>query len=367
MTSQQRRLSRLREALGERQLDAILITNLTSIQYLSGFTGSAALLLVMADQAHFLSDGRYTDQASDQVRECQVHIDPGSTAPRQEKGLAGLLHELHLLPAGIRTGIESDHMPVGTFDRLKQLFPGVQWSPTSQLVSRLAMVKDDDELKALREAVHITDEAFTELLPYLKVGAIEREVAARLSYLLRMNGSDRDSFDPIVASGWRGALPHARASGKALEEGDFVVLDFGAVTDGYHADMTRTVCMGIPSDRHEEVYGIVLEAQLRGIAAIRAGASAREVDSASRDHIIANGYGQQFTHGTGHGIGLEVHTPPRLSQASDELLEAGMVVTVEPGIYISKWGGVRIEDDVLVLPDGSAPLNQSTKELLVLG
>ncbi|MCH8327242.1 MAG: aminopeptidase P family protein, partial [Candidatus Marinimicrobia bacterium] len=331
------------------------------------FSGSAALLLVMPDTAHFFTDGRYLEQAPQQVSGCEIYFDLPTTAPREHKGLLGLLHYRGLLLPRTTVGVEADSMVVAQFQTLQTLFPEVKWKPIQGLVARLAMVKDAGELESLKRAVHITDTAFTEIVKAMKPGDTEKEVAAKLSYLLRLNGAEKDSFEPIVASGERGALPHARPSDKPLEKGDFVVLDFGAVFDGYHADMTRTVCMGPATDRHHEIYDIVLSAQLAGIAAIRGSVEAKEVDHAARSHIAQHGYGNEFIHGTGHGIGLEVHTPPRLSSESTDILEAGMVVTVEPGIYLKKWGGVRIEDDVLVLLDGSAPLNQSTKELLVLG
>ena len=371
MTPHNQRLGRLREALARDRIDAALVTHPTSIRYLTGFTGSAGLLLVLPEESHLLTDGRYREQAPLQVRDSSIHIDlpdaAQSPAQRPENGLPGLLQALDLIPAGLNIAFEADSLSVARFEQIERLFPAARWTGQSGTISGLAMRKDPAELQALRSAIRITDEAFGSFLNDIRAGAVERELAGRLSYLLRMHGAEKDSFEPIVASGWRGALPHARSTDKVLQEGDFLVLDFGAVYDGYHADMTRTVCIGSLTERHEQIYGIVLEAQLQGIAAVRAGQRTRDVDAACRDIIQAAGYGEQFVHGTGHGIGLEVHTPPRLSRESDEVLEADMVVTIEPGIYIEGWGGVRIEDDVLVLPDGSSPLNQSTKELLVLG
>ena len=367
MTPHKQRLARLRDALARDRIEAALVTNPTSIRYLSGFTGSAGLLLVLPEESHLLTDGRYREQAPLQVHDSSIHIDLPNATQRPENGLPGLLQALGLIPAGLNIAFEADSLSVAKFEQIERLFPAARWTGQSGTISRLAMRKDPAELQALRSAIRITDEAFGSFLNDIRVGAVERELAGRLSYLLRMHGAEKDSFEPIVASGWRGALPHARSTDKLLEKGDFLVLDFGAVYDGYHADMTRTVCIGSPTERHEQVYGIVLEAQLRGIAAVKAGQRASKVDAACRDHIQAAGYAEQFVHGTGHGIGLEVHTPPRLSRESNEVLEADMVVTIEPGIYIEGWGGVRIEDDILVLPDGSAPLNKSTKELLVLG
>ncbi|MBA7666002.1 Aminopeptidase YpdF [subsurface metagenome] len=258
-------------------------------------------------------------------------------------------------------------MPVSRFSDWRELFPRIEWVETTQLVAELAVIKDEEELSALTEAVRITDRVFEDLKNDLKPGTKEIEVAARIAYLLRHHGSEGDSFDPVVASGRRGALPHARPSDKSLDSGDFVVLDFGARYGGYHADMTRTVCIAEATDRHHEIYGIVQEAQRRGIAAARAIVPASQVDAACRDYITEKGYGEYFLHATGHGVGLEIHTPPRLSKESSDILEANMVVTIEPGIYLPDWGGVRIEDDVLIRVDGSIPLNRTTRELLILG
>jgi len=367
MTPHHERLAKVQGQLTGVGQAALLATNLTSIRYLTGFTGSAGLLLVLPDKCHFLTDGRYRQQAPQQVTIGQIHFDLPDAPERAYKGLAGFLHSLNLMPGAGAVGFEADQLPVEQYHRLREMFPTLEWIPTSGMLAKQAMVKDAGELDNLKEAIRITDAAFMEFLPYIKLGASEQELAARLSYLLRMNGSEKDSFEIIIASGWRSALPHARPTDKQLQAGEFIVLDFGAVYGGYHADMTRTVCLGPATGQHEDVYGTVLEAQLAGIASIRDGQAANQVDAACRDLITSRGYGKQFVHGTGHGIGLQVHTPPSISKKSVDILQSGMVITVEPGIYIEEWGGVRIEDDVLVLPDGSAPLNQSTKELLVLG
>ncbi len=344
----------------------MLVTHLTNVRYLSGFTGSAGLVLLLPDSQHFFSDGRYKEQARTEVQEFQVHIDTGDTNRNVERPI-GLIDELGLLAAGDRIAFEADHISVDTFNTWRSVFKTVQWTESTQLVEQLATVKDPEELAALVEAVRITDSVFEEIQNDLKPGVVEREIAARLTFLIRNLGGDGDSFDPIVASGRRSAMPHAHPTDKQLEPGDFVVLDFGAHSGGYRADLTRTVCITTATDKHYEIYQTVLEAQRLGIAAVKAHIPASQVDAACRDYITAQGYGEQFIHATGHGLGLEVHTPPRLSKGSPDLLEDTMVVTIEPGIYLQGWGGVRIEDDVLVGPDGGTPLNQSKKDLLVLG
>ena len=363
----QKRLDRLRRELADLGVDGMLVTNLTNVRYLTGFTGSSGLVLLLPDNQHFFSDGRYKEQARIEVPDFQIHIDTGGTY-RTVGGPIGLLDELGLLAGGGRIAFEAGHVSVDTFNTWRSLFGKVQWTESTQLVEQLAMVKDPDELAALVEAVRITDNVFEEIQNDLKPGAVEREIAARLTFLIRHLGGDGDSFDPIVASGRNSAMPHAQPTGKPLERGDFVVLDFGAHSGGYRADLTRTVCIATATDKHYEIYQTVLKAQYLGIAAVRANVPASQVDAACRDYITAQGYGEQFIHATGHGLGLEVHTPPRLSKGSLDLLKDTMVVTVEPGIYLHGWGGVRIEDDVLVGPNGGTPLNQSKKDpLLVLG
>lgn len=362
-----KRLARLRHELTDLGVDGMLVTNLTNVRYLSGFTGSAGLVLLLPGSQHFFSDGRYNEQARIEVQDFQIHTDGGGTNPNEDRPL-GLIDELGLLSGSDRIAFEADHISVNTFHNWRSKFGTVQWTESTQLVEQMAMVKDPDELAALVEAVRITDRVFEEIRNDLKPGAVEREIAARLTFLIRHLGGDGDSFDPIVASGRRSAMPHARPTDKQLERGDFVVLDFGAHYGGYRADLTRTVCIATATDKQFEIYQTVLEAQRLGIAAVKANIPASQVDAACRDYITAQGYGEQFTHSTGHGLGLEVHTPPRLSMGSSDLLQETMVVTIEPGIYLQGWGGVRIEDDILVGPDRGTPLNQSNKEaLLILG
>ena len=362
-----KRLDRVRCELADMGVDGMLVTNLTNVRYLSGFTGSAGLVLLLPDSQHFFTDGRYKEQARIEVPDFQIHIDTGGTN-RNAGNPISQIDELGLLAGGDRIAFEADYVSVDTFNTWRSMFGTVQWTESTQLVEQLAMVKDPDELAALVEAVRITDNVFEEIQNDLKPGAVERELAARITFLIRHLGGDGDSFDPIVASGRNSAMPHAQPTDKQLEPGDFVVLDFGARSGGYCADLTRTVCITTATDKHHEIYQAVLEAQRLGIAAVEANITASQVDAACRDYITTQGYGEQFVHATGHGLGLQVHTPPRLAKGSLDLLKDTMVVTVEPGIYIHGWGGVRIEDDILVGPNGGTPLNHSKKEpLLVLG
>jgi Xaa-Pro aminopeptidase len=232
-------------------------------------------------------------------------------------------------------------------------------------LEKLAAVKDDKEIEALRTAVEITDEAYEKILPMLKPGTTEKQVANALSAFYLEHG-DGEAYPPIVAGGPNGALPHAQPSERPFEKGDFIVIDAAAKYAGYHADMTRTPVVGEATERHHEVYQLVKESQQRGLNAAKAGVLCKDVDSACRDFIEGEGYGEYFIHGTGHGIGLEIHTWPRFSQLSDEVLEENNVMTIEPGVYFADWGGVRIEDDVIIHKDRCEVMNRTTKDLMVL-
>lgn len=354
------RVQKTRDTFSEEKLDGVYITNLTNLRYLSGFTGSAGQLIITENEQHFFTDGRYIEQSKAQVKHAKIHI-------IDDHGYLKAIADMGILKDGMRLGFESNFVPVSQYQAVKKDFPKIKLVETQNIVELIAAVKDESEIKALKTAIEITDKTFTDILPELKVGAVEKDIAAKMSYLFKINDGEGDSFESIVASGKFSALPHARPSGKKLESGDFLVLDFGAAYDGYHADMTRTVVIGKASHRHREIYNIVLESNLAGIKAARAGITGKELDAVCRDIIETAGYGKEFSHSTGHGIGLEVHTHPRISRLNDKPLLENYVVTIEPGIYIADFGGVRIEDDVWIHADGCTPLNASPKELMVVG
>ena len=358
MNNYNKRILLVKEQLNANQLNGIYINNLTNVRYLTGFTGSAGSVLILEESQYFFSDTRYDEQSKEQIKNCQVHM--------IKAGYEQTIKDLNILKNGMKIGFESEHTSFDSYNKLKNIISNVDWQPTKQIVEHIAAVKDEMEIASLQSAIDVTDEVFKQIIPELKIGAIEKEIAAKISYLFKMNGAEGDSYEPIIASGFLGALPHARPSNKSFENGDFVVMDFGALYEGYHADMTRTVVIGEATDRHKEIYNIVLESQLAGIKSAKAGISGREVDKACRDIINNAGYGKEFCHSTGHGIGLEVHTYPRLSALNTKPLLENYVVTIEPGIYIPGWGGVRIEDDCLIQKDACLPLNHSTKEMLVL-
>tara|TARA_Y100001960_G_scaffold331521_2_gene428774 strand:- start:633 stop:1706 length:1074 start_codon:yes stop_codon:yes gene_type:complete len=352
------RINNVKNVLSNEKLHGLYITNITNVRYLTGFTGSAGSILIIDDEQHFFTDGRYIEQSKNQVKNCKIHI--VGSAHYQE------IEKKKLISNGNKIGFESDYVSVNLFTALRELLPDVKWEKTSGIIEKIAAVKDNTEIESLQTAIEITDIVFEKIIPDLKVGAKERDIAAKISYLFKLNGAEGDSYEPIIASGHLGALPHARPSEKEFENGDFVVMDFGALYNGYHADMTRTVAIGKATEQHHEIYNVVLESQLAGIHAARAGITGEELDSVCRKVIQSAGYGDKFIHSTGHGIGLEVHTYPRISAFNKKPLLENYVVTIEPGIYLAGWGGVRIEDDCWIKKNKCVPLNRSTKELLIL-
>lgn len=336
----------------------LLISDPANRQYATGFTGSAGYGLFTTDRAILLTDFRYVEQAKRQAPGCEIrrHGTPATATLREVAAELGLT----------RLAFEAEQVSVAERGRLADALPDLELVPTERLIEKLRMVKDDAELRLIEAAVECADEAFARLLASGVVvpGRTEREVAAKLEYEMKMLGAARPSFDTIVASGPRSSLPHGRASDRVMARGDFVTIDFGAEVDGYCSDITRTLVLGGPTAKQREIYDLVLKAQLAGVAAIRPGISGREADAAARDLIVAAGHGEHFGHGLGHGIGLAVHESPRLAPTSDAVLAAGMVSSVEPGIYIPGWGGVRIEDLVVVTDDGCRVLTKTTKQLI---
>ena len=353
-----KRVKKVNEELSKRNLEGIYITNLTNVRYLTGFTGSAGSVLILDNINHFFTDGRYIEHSKEQVKNCKIHIVGGNYFK--------YIADNKLIQERLNIGFESEHVSVSLFKNLCDAINNIQWVQCESIVEKIAAVKDQLEIQSLKTAIEITDEVFTQIIPELKIGATEKDISAKISYLFKMNGAEGDSYESIIGSGWLGALPHARPTDKKFESGDFVVMDFGALYNGYHADMTRTVVIGKASDKHKEIYNIVLESQLAGIKKAKAGITGAEVDNACRTVINQAGYGDKFIHSTGHGIGLEVHTYPRVSSINKKALLENYVITIEPGIYLEGWGGVRIEDDCLINKNNCTPLNKSTKEMLVL-
>lgn len=340
------------------QADALLVTFLPNVRYLTGFSGSNGQVLVGAAESVFLTDGRYTEQSRHEVPDLErVTCLQGMEAPLAEQcALMGIE----------RLAFESHRVSVHQHGRLGAELPDAELVAAGQEVERQRWVKDTDELEMLRRAQAVTDQAFEDVLEFLAVGQSEQQVARELERLLRLGGADGLAFDPIVAFGEQAAEPHHEPGHRLLEEGDIIKMDFGALYGGYHADMTRTVAFGAPAGELKKIHDVVRQAQEAGIDAVRAGVNGQEVDRAARGVIEAAGYGEYFAHGLGHGVGLEIHEGPRLGRGIDHELPEGAVVTVEPGIYIPGLGGVRIEDMVEVIDDGCVVLGTSTRDLIEL-
>ena len=346
-----------RRYLASRGVDALLLLSTENRRYVTGFTGSAGLALVTAREALLAVDFRYEEQAALQAP--TWHILRGGADP------VGALTEAVRAREVRRIGFEAEFVPYAQVERLREKLAPGELVPLPD-VDRLRWVKDADEIAAVSRAAEISDVAFAYIMKTLRPGLTEREVAVDLEVFMRRAGAERISFESVLASGPRSALPHGRATGRVMAVGDLVTLDFGAVHDGYASDITRTVVLGKPDDRQRQIYEIVREAQQRALEAIRPGASSRQVDMVARTVIAGAGFGDAFGHALGHGLGLDVHEGPRLSPRDDTVLEPGMVLTVEPGIYLPGWGGVRIEDDVVVTAEGCRVLTHAPKDLLAL-
>lgn len=353
------RLRLFQEKLSEQGLDAFLVSQPENRRYLSGFTGSAGFLVITPDQALLLVDFRYVEQAGGQAPDFEVVQFKGQL----EEELPGLIERL----GGERWGFESAHVTVAQHEKYEPAFAeaGVALEGTEDMVEALRASKDEEEIARLREAVRITDEAFAHVVDWVHSGVTEKETAWEIEKYMREHGAEGLAFPTIVASGPNGALPHARPGERPLQPGEPIVIDMGAIYQGYCADMTRTICLGEPDERFWEIYTLVQEAQERAEDGIRAGISGVEADGLARQVIEEAGYGEQFGHGLGHGVGLAVHEGPRLSRLAEGNLPAGAAVTVEPGVYIPGWGGVRIEDLVLVRADGVEVLTQTPKTPIV--
>lgn len=356
------RIKGLRRVLKEKKIGALLVTKPENIYYLTGFSGSSGSVLVTSGEVYLLTDFRYDEQARQQC--------PGSsviciTEPLHES-LAHMAGKLKL----VEIAFEMDYMTFKQAAAIKEVLHPLQCqlTPVENLVEGLRIIKDAGEIGEIKEACEITDLAFEHITHIIRAGITEGDLALELEFFMRKNGATAPAFPIIVASGPRSAMPHGTAGSRIIQEGDLVKMDFGARVDFYNSDMTRTVVVGAPSLRQREIYNIVLEAQLAAIARVAPGALASHVDGAARDIIAARGFAENFGHGTGHGLGLDVHEDPRLSTRDHRPLEPGMVVTVEPGIYIPGWGGVRIEDTVLVTDSGCQILTASPKmELMPCG
>ena len=355
------RLAALIDGLSAAHLDGLLVTGISNIRYLTGFSGSSALLVVTPRDTVFITDFRYQTQVVDEVGDlARVSIEPSSL-------WTGLWHQLATLPSTKVMGFETAHIQHRDFQRLVEAGARWQWRPTADLVETLRERKDPDEVALIQSAADVAVRALDRTISEIRVGLSELQVAGILEKALRDEGSEGFPFPSIVASGERSALPHAHTSKRTIREGEFLLMDFGAEVGGYCSDITRTVVVGHASDEHRMIYDVVRVANARAAAAVLPGMTGRDADAIARLYIEQAGFGELFGHSLGHGIGLEVHESPRLAKTAEGVLPDGAVVTIEPGVYRPGWGGVRIEDDVVLAAGGASILTKYPRELIELG
>ncbi len=336
-------------------IDAALVTSMPNIFYFSGFTGTNAVLFISAGAAYLLTDFRYIEQARTETTGFEILRTDGDFIETTASLSSGLK----------KIGIE-DSLQWKTYHRVQQAITPAEVVDATALLQQLREIKEDAEIEIIREAVQITDRAFAHILKYIHPGVTEQDIALELEFFQRKLGASGRSFDFIVASGERSALPHGVATDKKIARGELLTMDFGAKYKGYCSDFTRTVMIGHPEPKHQELYAIVRAAQQAGLDAVRPGITGKEADAAARQIIAEAGYGDYFGHGLGHALGIEIHETPRLSPKEDKILEPGMILTVEPGIYLPGWGGIRIEDVVFVTNNGAEVLTQASKQFIII-
>lgn len=351
------KINKLRDELKDQNLDGLIITNPYNRRYISGFTGTAGIVLITPKEHIFLTDFRYMEQAAKQA--------VGFNVVEHKQSIIKKLAELIDARDLAKVGFEEDDLTHQTYKAYAKEI-NAELVATSGILANIRMIKTEAELEVMEQAAAISDQAYDHILSFVKAGMTEIEVSNELEFFMRKQGATSSSFDIIVASGVRSALPHGVATDKKIASGELVTLDFGALYKGYCSDMTRTFAVGEISDELRKIYDTVLEAHMRGIKGTKAGMTGKEADALTRDYIKAEGFGDYFGHGTGHGLGMEVHEGPRLSPMGEVTLQENMVVTVEPGIYVPNVGGCRIEDDIVITKDGNRSLNKAPKELIIV-
>lgn len=353
-----KRIARIRDILKNINADGIIAYSPENRRYLSKFTGTTGYVIIGMNNAGFVTDFRYTEQAALQCKGYEIIKNENSLT----EYLADTISKYNIK----NLAYEDDYMTVGFYDKLKEKLFDVNMIPLKESSGEIRIIKEEEELENIKKAAEITDLAFSHILGYIKPGITEIDIALELEYFMKKNGASGNSFDSIVASGLRSSMPHGVATDKKINNGDLLTIDFGCVYNGYCSDMTRTIVVGKANEEQKKIYNIVLKAQKEALLHIRAGVSGKDVDKVARDIISEAGYGDNFGHGLGHGVGLAIHEEPRLSPMGNRVLEKNMVVTNEPGIYISGFGGVRIEDLVAVGEDGPVVFSKSPKELIEL-
>lgn len=353
-------IENIKYRLKELKLSHFLTAHPVHLRYLCGFTGSTGLCLIAEDHQYFITDGRYQEQAQKEILGYELFFAENSRL------LYPTILNAGLLPPGCRVGFEADYVTISLHEYLVNTFPQAIWIPARQIVEPLRIIKRAEELDAIKKAVRITENVFQEILRHIRPGITESEIAALIAYLLRLKGGQKEAFDVIVASGARTALPHAKPTGKVVEPGDTVILDFGAVYNGYHADMTRTVFMGNPSEQQKNLYHRVNDALQKASSLAVPGIIAADLDDHVRKYFNDHGMGTHFLHALGHGIGLEIHEAPLIGAAHSGTLTPGMVFTLEPGLYLPGAFGVRIENDYYLSASGAVNLMSLPESMIIL-
>ncbi|MBU3145208.1 Xaa-Pro peptidase family protein [Clostridium sp. CF012] len=353
------RVSKLRALMNDKGIDAVLLVGDHNRNYLSGFTGNESFSLITKDKTFFITDSRFTEQANSQVKDYEI-LEYNKNFP-----FANFLGELIKDNNIKRLGFEEDVLSFSTYTLYKSKVQ-CEFVPMEKMVENIRTIKDESELKLIRRAAQITDETFEHMVKFIKPGMTEREIGLELEFHMKKLGAQELSFPSIIASGVRSSLPHGEATEKVVTKDEFLTLDFGCVYEGYCSDMTRTIVIGKPSEKMIEVYNTVFEAQELALKTFKPNMPAIEVDEVARNYIKEKGYGEYFRHGLGHGVGRQVHEAPSIGYGSREQLKSGMVVTDEPGIYIPGFGGVRIEDLLVITEDGIEVLSKSPKHLICI-
>lgn len=352
----QKRIKKVRDIIADSDFDSLLIDSDVNRFYLTGFTGSAGRVLFTPQKEYFITDFRYTEQAGQQTE--------GFEIVELNKDVIESINDILQKDGTKKLGFEAKTVNYYQYGKYEEKFKGIELVSTEDLIKNIRMTKDKHEIEMIKKAIEITDKAYDHILDYIEPGMTEKEIALELEIYQKKLGGSKNAFDFIVASGERSSMPHGVASDKQVKENELITLDFGTFYNGYCSDMTRTFVLGKASDKQKEIYNTVLKAQLAVIDQIKAGMTGVEADKIARDIITEAGYGDNFGHGLGHGIGVEVHEGPTASYKSEDTIIENSVVTDEPGIYIKGWGGVRIEDDLLITKDGCEVLNSSPKELI---
>lgn len=349
MNTYKKRIERILQILLKKRLDGLLVTNLVNVQYLTGFTGSSADMLITSNQVYFITDSRYFEQAENELANTEM-LSSAISIVKETKGLVKTLKKL--LTGEIRLAVEADNLTYEQYQTLTKSLPKIKLVPSSGIVARLRQIKDDEEIGCIEKACEIAQMSFNELLPQIQVGVTEQDLALELEYLIKKRQADT-AFEIIVLSGSRTSLPHGKASCKKLENDDLVLIDFGARYNGYNCDITRTLILGEkPTQKQQLIYQTVKQAQEEAILLLQNGVKSSVIDKKARDIIAQKGFGKYFGHSLGHSVGREIHERPAVSSKSNVTLTSGMVITIEPGIYLPGFGGVRIEDTVLITQEG---------------